>query len=506
MMINANFAGRQRVIMIALILLSLIPLLWPTIPPITDLYVHIGRYSIAHNLPTDPLLQRYYTYNWALIPNLGVDLMVKFMAPLIGVEPAAKLSIMVIIAATGAALLLLARQAHGRITAAVLFALPLAYGYPLQFGFVNFCLSMALALLGFYLWMRLGDANKLAMRAALFVPLAIMVWVAHASGWGALGLCAFAAEIIRHRDAGAKWLRTLFGSGIHCLPLAAPLALMVISHGGGGQLSGQWFYWLLKFQAMMLALSDRWQLFDIISVEILLLIIGGAIILRTVRFDRRVGLAALFLFIAYLILPWALMGSTFADMRFSSFVIALALIAIDLKPGKAPLLGKYMLVAGATFFLVRTSATTVSFALYEQDIRAELEVLPHIPVGSRVAAFIDRTCDARWSHDRRQHLPSIGLGRRSLFVNDQFSMGGVQLVKVDYPAAGAFTSDPSQMVVHKHCPGEDLRTFPEAIDILPRAAFDYVWLINIKDRSKVDFSGFTPVWQQANSTLYKINR
>ena len=165
-----------------------------------------------------------------------------------------------------------------------------------------------------------------------------------------------------------------------------------------------------------------------------------------------------------------------------------------------------MIVAGAAFFLIRTTATTISFVSYEKDIRAELEVLPHIPVGSRVAAFIDRTCNSRWSHDRRQHLPSIGLGRRSIFVNDQFSMGGVQLVRVHYPAAGAFTSDPSQIVVHKHCPGEDWREFPEAIDILPRSAFDYVWLINIKNRSKVDLSGLTPVWQKASSTLYKIDR
>jgi hypothetical protein len=341
----------------------------------------------------------------------------------------------------------------------------------------------------------------------LFVPLAVVVWVAHASGWGALGLCVLAAEIIRHRDLGAKWVRTLFSSGLHCLPLTAPIFLMLMNHGGGsGPIAGQWFNWLIKFQAVMMALSDRWQLFDIISVEIILFIIAAAIVLRAVRFDRRLGLAAIFLFIAYLIIPWALMGSTYADMRLAPFIIAIALIAIDVRSSAAPSLGKYMLIAGAAFFLVRTTATTISFARYEKDIRAELEVLPNIPVGSRVATFIDRACESQWSHDRRTHLPSIGLGRRSLFVNDQFSMGGVQLVGVYYPAAGVFTSDPSQMVVHKRCPGEDWRKLPEAIDILPRAAFDYVWLINIKDRSEVDFSGLTPVWHKASSTLYKIER
>lgn len=509
-MINANFAHRGRGIMIMLILLSLIPLLWPTIPPITDLYVHIGRYSIAHNLPTDPLLQRYYSYNWALIPNLGVDLMVGLMAPLVGVEPAAKLSIILIIAGTGAALLLLAQQAHGRITAAALFALPLAYGYPFQFGFVNFCLSMALALLGFYLWMRLGDAGNIRLRAILFVPLAFIVWVAHASGWGVLGLCILASEIIRHRDRGMKWPFAILKGGFHCLPLVAPILLMIINilsgSGSDAPMTGQWFNWLTKFQAVMMALSDRWQLFDIISVEIILFLIAAAMVLRAVRFDRRLGLAALFLFMAYLIMPWALMGSTYADMRLAPFILAVALIAIEVRPGAAPRLGKYMLIAGAVFFLVRTSATTVSFALYEKDVRAELEALTNIPIGSRVAAFVDRGCESRWSHDRRMHLASIGLGRRSLFVNDQFSMGGVQLVGVHYPEAGVFTSDPSQTVVHQRCPGEDWRTLSEAIDLLPLSAFDYVWLINIRDRSGVDLSRLTPVWQKAQSTLYKIER
>lgn len=508
MMTNLNFAGRERAIMIALILLSLIPLLWPAIPPITDLYVHIGRYSIAHNLPTDPLLQRYYSYNWALIPNLGVDLTVKAMAPLIGVEPAAKISVMAIIAATGGALLLLARQAHGRITAAALFALPLAYGYPFQFGFVNFCLAMALALLAFYLWMRLGDANKITVRAIMFVPLAFVVWIAHALGWGVLGLCVFAAEIIRHRDAGKKWFATLFSSGLHCLPLTAPLFLMIARQGGGsgGPMTDQWFSWTIKTQAVSLSLSDRWRLFDTVSIDILLIIIVAALILRTARFDRRLGLAALFLVITYLLMPWSLMGSTYADMRLAPFVVAMALIAIDFRPGDASGLGKAMMIAGALFFLVRTSATTVSFARYEKDMQVELEALPHIPIGSRVAAFVHRSCEAEWSHDRRGHLPSIGLARRSLFVNDQFSMDGVQLVGVHYPAAGTFTRDPSQIIVRKRCPGEDWHTFSEAIDNLPRSAFDYVWLINANDHGGADLSGLSPVWQKANSTLYKIGR
>ena len=89
---------------------------------------------------------------------------------------------------------------HGRIPATALFALPLAYCFPLQFGFVNFMLSMAIALPSFALWLRLGRLGKLRLRAAIFVPLSCALWVCHTFGWGVLGVLAFSAEMVREHD------------------------------------------------------------------------------------------------------------------------------------------------------------------------------------------------------------------------------------------------------------------------------------------------------------------
>ena len=57
-----------------------------------------------------------------------------------------KLIVMAIAAITVAAFLLIAREVHGTRSGHGAFALPLAYNFPLHFGFVNFALAMALAL------------------------------------------------------------------------------------------------------------------------------------------------------------------------------------------------------------------------------------------------------------------------------------------------------------------------------------------------------------------------
>jgi hypothetical protein len=59
---------------------------------------------------------------------------------------------------------------HGKVPPTSLFALPLAYAFPFQFGFVNFTLGVALTFLAAALWLRLGTQGRTRLRAALFVP------------------------------------------------------------------------------------------------------------------------------------------------------------------------------------------------------------------------------------------------------------------------------------------------------------------------------------------------
>ena len=119
----------------AVILLSMVPLIYPPIPPLVDLFGHMGRYRVQLDL------------HWAAIGNLGVDLLVMPLGKLIGLEPAVKLIVLAIPPMTVAGFLWVAREVHHRLPPTALFALPFAYSHPFMFGFVNFALSVGLAFL-----------------------------------------------------------------------------------------------------------------------------------------------------------------------------------------------------------------------------------------------------------------------------------------------------------------------------------------------------------------------
>src|SRR5688572_11589779 len=85
-----------RPFLIAFVLLAMLPLLWPDVPPLIDLPGHMGRYRIQADLPNAPELARYYSFQWSVIGNLGVDLLVIPLAKLFGVELAVKLIVMAI--------------------------------------------------------------------------------------------------------------------------------------------------------------------------------------------------------------------------------------------------------------------------------------------------------------------------------------------------------------------------------------------------------------------------
>src|SRR4028119_1625405 len=91
--------------LLALPLLAALPLLLPPIPPLIDVPGHMGRYKIALDLGQSPPLQAFYEFHWALVPNLGADLLVVPLAALFGLEPAVQIVALGIPALTVAAVL-----------------------------------------------------------------------------------------------------------------------------------------------------------------------------------------------------------------------------------------------------------------------------------------------------------------------------------------------------------------------------------------------------------------
>lgn len=446
-----------------LILLSTVPLWWPGIAPITDLPGHIGRFRVM--LGDDPNLAQWYRFEWRLAGNLGIDLIVRALAPLVGLEPATKLAVLAIPALTASGLLSISRAVHGRIQPLAFVALPLAYGYPFQFGFVNYCLSVGLALNAFALWLHLAERTRL--RAALFVPVATLVWLAHAVGWGILGVLVLGAELARDRHPRAL-LRTL--------PLCLPFALMLWWRADDGDgITERFFDFRLKAAWLATVFRDRWQLFDLASAAL-----AAMLLYRSWRDPRDTAASALIagsvlLLIVFVLMPFTLLVSAYADARLAPVLWMIALLTMRSHPRHAHRIA----LIGLAFFLVRTTATTVGYARESAAWDRRLATLSAVPPGTRLVSFIGTHCPAPWAGDRRTHLPSLALARRRAFANDQWRLEGGSPLTIVAGGIGRFAADPSQMVVAQGCRAYANRTsLDRALARLPRDRFDMIWVVD----------------------------
>ena len=488
----------------ALVLVSALPLLWPDVPPLLDLPGHMARYRVQLDLAGSPPLQGFYSFRWGMIGNLGVDLLVVPLSELFGLELAVKLVVLAIPPVAVAGFLWTAHEVHGRVPPTALFAVPLAYNFPFQFGFVNFSLGMALAFIAFALWLRLGRMGRVRLRAALFVPVSLIVWLAHTHGWGTLGLLVFAAEFIRRRGDGIKFVEAGLRAALACLPLVPPLILMAIWRNPYGGLTGNWLNIVSKINYVKTPLRDRWELFDLVSLAIIAGLIITAIRSRRFAFSRPLAFALLLLSGIYLLLPGTVFGSGYADMRLMPYLFLLALLGIRLAAPADRRLARALALAGLAFFAIRTGATTASFYLYDKSFDHELAALDHVPRGARLVSFVGAPCRGDWTMARLDHLPGMAVVRREAFSNDQWSVAGAQLLLSVYAPAGEFGRDPSQIVGFRVCPNNRWRSLNRALAEFPRAAFDYVWLINPPPFDPRLIAGLTPVWQSGRSALFRI--
>jgi len=343
-----------RVAVAVAVLVAAIPLVYPAIPPLVDLLGHMGRYRVELDLGRSPWLHDYYSYHWAAIGNLGVDLLVMALSPLIGLEPAVKLIVLAIPPMTVAGFLWVAREVHGRVPPTAYFAIPFAYGHPFMFGFVNFALSMAFAFLAFGLWLRLGRLGRTRLRLALFAPISLIVFFTHTFGWGALGLMCFSAEAVRENDRGVKWFQAGINAAVHASVMALPILVMVIwrseTHGGS---TGDWFNWKAKMIWLKAALRDRWQNYDVLSVIAMGLVLVEALRNPRLTFSRNLAFSGLVLIAAYILLPRIIFGSAYADMRLVPYAIAVLLIAIRFRGATSPRLAQALAALALIFVVVR---------------------------------------------------------------------------------------------------------------------------------------------------------
>jgi hypothetical protein len=160
------------------------PFLIAKTPQLTDYPSHLARYYIMLDGGHNPFLARYYDFKWSLTGNLGADLLIWPLAKLFGLEAGGRVLGLIIPPLTGLGIIAVEWVLRRRIGLGAMLAFAFIWSPAMGMGFYNFCLSLALALLSFALWVKLEGWPR---RWALYIPIGLTLWSCHASGWGVLG-------------------------------------------------------------------------------------------------------------------------------------------------------------------------------------------------------------------------------------------------------------------------------------------------------------------------------
>ena len=504
-----------RAFVAAMTALIMVPLLGPALPPLVDVPGHLGRYRIQLDLNSSVELQRYFSFQWSLIGNLGVDLLLLPLAPLLGLEVALKLITLSIPALTLLGLFWVAHEVHGRIPPTALFALPLVYSQPFNYGFLNFTLAMALALIAFALWLRLTSRGAFRTRAVVFVPLSALLWLIHAFGWGALGLMVFATEVRRCREQSISWANSALHACTQVSVLALPALLTLIWRSDAGGDNDNFVDVPFKIIGLASALRDRWQWWDLLGALVLILLLMSSVIDKHLKLSPKLVWPAVALTLAFFALPRTLFGSVLADIRLAPFVLMMFVAALRPTTNDRAALNR-LAYLGLAFFLLRLVGNTASFAIADADNNERLGALAHIESGAAVLTLIGTACDLEWELPRHGHLGGLVIARKRGFSNNQWEIPGAQPLRIHYTAADPFRVDPSKDVFSNEClaklgedsakSGANPRSVERAIDDFPRPAFDYVWLIRPAEFAVRPRPGLDLVWHGRDSLLYRVRK
>ncbi|WP_164156854.1 hypothetical protein, partial [Sandarakinorhabdus rubra] len=227
MALPARHSG-SRLLLPGALLAGLLPAAVTPVLPMIDLYNHVVRYKVLARLGDDPLLGANYAANWALLPNIGLDVLAVMLLQLVPVLWLPHLLVLLILTTLFAGVVAFNRAVTGAPQwLSVLLLLPLLYSWVLNWGFANFLFGLGLAFLAAAAWAHWRD--RPGLRLAVAVPAAILIYLCHGVAFALYGLLIAALELgwwWQHPNRAPTALATALG---RCLVQAIAPVLMFLS-------------------------------------------------------------------------------------------------------------------------------------------------------------------------------------------------------------------------------------------------------------------------------------
>ncbi len=416
---------------------TLVPFLTVETLPLVDWPNHLAR---LHALGAEPgsAIGQTYAAHWALIPDLGCDLV--FLACKGWLSPETVLRLCL----TGALLLITAavwrmQWLLFRTTSYAVALAPLAItGLSVSMGYVNYVMSISIALAGIACTIAWRSCLSMA-RVACLCGLATLSWFAHIAGFCVFGFVLailFLSERPCVRRSGQLRPLTLPQLGCACLVVFGPGVLLSSSAEKQASVAGVGYGESL--QKMRLLLAPWLPTADMTSLAALPLCIALVILVcrfGSLRLSPVLKPVVLLLGGLIVVLPWQIGDAIDVDAR-----LVLPLTAL-LLAGTRACLPSGVVRHVACITLVVLSATLRWQAMEQaasatgREVAAFRKAAALLPIGSALMVARDADPPGTCSQPGKNGLVLLHLGSyaaidRGAYVPTMFTASGMQPLRV----------------------------------------------------------------------------
>jgi hypothetical protein len=308
------------------------PLLLVDVPPVLDYPNHLARiFVLAH--PHDPVLSQFYAPHWRIVPNLGMDVLGTALLKVLPVHVGGRLLLALSLFAPLIGVVAYHRAVSGRFSLWPLASGVIATSGIFHFGFMNFLLSLGLALGCAAMWLVLRRRSVWLATAAgaLFVT---VIFFTHVFGVILFTLLIGADELARllaRRSTGQPIARETLLVGMHVALASSPAVLLfALCPLSEGRMSiGPWG-----------GIHKLWALFTpVMTTNIGLTLITGVAVFSTFVLLRRrarwapgAWFTLAVLSLLFVVAPSSIKDGTFIDMRLALMIALVAFASMDPRP------------------------------------------------------------------------------------------------------------------------------------------------------------------------------
>ena len=433
----APSAGGARPLAVVVLFLAVtaalsVPILTHPLPPLTDYINNLARAHVIATIGTDADLQRYYSIEWRIIPNLMTDLAVPILNRLTTIYRAGQLftlsAFVLILSGTFA----LNRVLFGRWSMVPIAAALLVYNEVLLVGVMNYVFGIGLALWALATWIALRERPWRFAASTVFV---IALFFCHLFALGLYGLGLLAFELRRlwaaRREAMAPRLFDFVAGGA---PFLAAAALLVASPTLDLAGDIHWEPWG-KLQGLLLAFTVYYYPVAALLIAAMVLAVAWLMWRGSIRLHPVGWVLLLVGGVVYLAMPRVLFATHLADQRLPialAFML-LACTGIDLRQWfeRSALAALFVVLLAVRLIEVRTAWSTLS-----PQIAEFLRSVRSLERGARVLVVHgDRTAyEAGTISDfGLPHAASLATIERSALVSNAFVVSGKHVLQVREP-------------------------------------------------------------------------